>query len=185
MTQVLLGVGSNIDPQQNICAGLDALQQDYGELALSSVYQSAAVGFEGEPFHNLVVGLDSPVSVGQLARQLRQLEHAMGRPRDASRFSSRTLDIDILTYGDCCGVVDGLQLPREEITENAFVLCPNAFVLCPLAELVPAAIHPLSGQSYADLWAAYSNSQQRLLRVDFWWGDKQISCAESPDSGSE
>ena len=121
MTRVLLGVGSNIDPQQNIGAGLDALQQDFGELAISSVYQSAAVGFEGEPFHNLVVGLDSPVSAGQLARHLRQLEHAMGRPLDTSRFSSRTLDIDILTYADCCGVVDGVQLPREEITENAFV----------------------------------------------------------------
>ena len=170
MTQVLLGIGSNIEPLQNICAGLDALQQDFGELAISSAYQSAAVGFEGEPFYNLVVGLDSPVPLGQLARQLRQLEHAMGRPRNASRFSSRTLDIDILTYADCCGVVDGVQLPREEITENAFVLCP-------LAELVPAAIHPLSGQSYADLWAAYSNPRQRLLRVDFWWGDKQISKA--------
>ncbi len=175
MTQVLLGVGSNIDPQQNICAGLDALQQEFGELALSSVYQSAAVGFAGEPFHNLVVELDSTASVGQLASLLRQLEHAMGRPHDASRFSSRTLDIDILTYADCCGLMDGVQLPREEITENAFVLCP-------LAELVPAVIHPRSGQSYADLWATYSNPRQRLQRVDFWWGDKHISSA---DSGSE
>jgi 2-amino-4-hydroxy-6-hydroxymethyldihydropteridine diphosphokinase len=170
MSRVLLGVGSNIDPQKNICAGLDALQQEFGELGLSSVYQSAALGFQGDPFLNLVVGLQSLSTVGELARRLRQLEHDMGRPEHATRFSSRTLDIDILTCADHCGLVDGVQLPRMEITENAFVLCP-------LAELVPDALHPGSGLDYAGLWQAYSNPAQRLQRVDFWWGDRQISCA--------
>jgi 2-amino-4-hydroxy-6-hydroxymethyldihydropteridine diphosphokinase len=168
MTRVLLGIGSNIDPVKNICAGLDALQQTFGELMLSSVYRSEALGFQGDAFLNLVVGLDSSNSVGQLAHQLRQLEHVMGRPEHATRFSSRTLDIDILTYADQCGLVDGVQLPRGEITENAFVLCP-------LAELVPAVIHPATGLDYASLWCAYTNPAQPVQQVDFWWGNRQIS----------
>jgi 2-amino-4-hydroxy-6-hydroxymethyldihydropteridine diphosphokinase len=170
MTQVLLGIGSNIQPQENICAGLDALQQSFGELAVSSVYHSAAVGFQGEPFLNLVVSLDCAVSVGELAVQLRHLEHAMGRPQQATRFSSRTLDIDILTYGDASGLVEGVQLPRGEIIENAFVLCP-------VAELAPAAIHPGTGLAYATLWQAYADPLQRVERVNFWWGQRQISRA--------
>lgn len=170
MTQVLLGIGSNIEPQLNISAGLDALQRNFAELEFSSVYQSAAVGFQGEPFLNLVVSLDCTISVGALAAQLRQLEHAMGRPLQATRFSSRTLDIDILTYGDSIGLVEGVQLPRGEITENAYVLCP-------LAELVPAGLHPLTGLSYSQLWQAYNQPGQSVGRVDFWWGQRQISSA--------
>jgi 2-amino-4-hydroxy-6-hydroxymethyldihydropteridine diphosphokinase len=170
MTQVLLGIGSNIQPHENICAGLDALQQEFGELDVSSVYHSAAVGFQGEPFLNLVVSLDCAVSVGELAVQLRRLEHAMGRPQQATRFSSRTLDIDILTYGDASGLVEGVQLPRGEITDNAFVLCP-------LAELVPTGLHPHTGLCYSQLWQAYTNPRQSVQRVNFWWGQRQISCA--------
>ena len=55
MARVYLGVGSNIERERYIVAGLDALQGLFGELALSSVYDSAAIGFEGQPFLNLVV----------------------------------------------------------------------------------------------------------------------------------
>ena len=65
MAQVFLGVGSNIERERYITAGLDALQGLFGELALSSVYDSAAIGFEGQPFLNLVAGVDTDLCAGR------------------------------------------------------------------------------------------------------------------------
>jgi len=167
MSPVLLGIGSNIERESNISAGLDALTRTYGELQLSPVYESEAVGFDGDPFYNLVAALETRQGLATLALHLRELEYAMGRPRDASRFSPRTLDVDILTYSDLSGCHEGVELPRPEITENAFVLRP-------LAELAPNALHPVLGQTYADLWAAYDAASQPLRRVEFSWAGRLL-----------
>jgi len=170
MAAVFLGVGSNIERERYIVAGLDALQGMFGELALSSVYDSEAIGFSGQPFLNLVVAVDTDLGPGDLARQLRHVEIEHGRPANASRNSPRQLDIDILTHGMATGIIDGVELPRPEILENAFVLCP-------LAELAPQQIHPLAGRSYAQLWEDYDKSTQSLHRVDFQWRGRSISRA--------
>ncbi|NQX89095.1 MAG: 2-amino-4-hydroxy-6-hydroxymethyldihydropteridine diphosphokinase [Halioglobus sp.] len=170
MARVFLGIGSNIERERSITAGLDALQHLLGDLSLSPVYDSAAVGFSGQPFLNLVVEVDANLSLGQLAAALRRIEETHGRLPDAPRFSPRQLDIDILTYGDQVGCVDGVQLPREEILENAFVLCP-------LAKLSPDALHPVVKKSYAALWRAYDRSAQPLVRVDFNWHGRPVSRA--------
>jgi len=167
MTRVYLGVGSNIERERYIVAGLDALQGLLGDLELSSVYDSAAIGFEGQAFLNLVVGIDTDWAVGELARRLRHIETEHGRPAKALPNSSRQLDIDILTYGNLAGVVDGVSLPREEILFNAFVLCP-------LAELAPMELHPMERKSYQALWSAYGNVQA-LRRVAFEWRGRKIS----------
>ena len=167
MTRVYLGVGSNIERERYITAGLDALEGLFGPLALSPVYDSAAIGFEGQPFLNLVAGVDTALDVGDLARRLRHLEFEHGRPPNASRFSARQLDIDILTYGDASGLIEGVELPRGEILENAFVLCP-------LADLAPDDIHPVAGRTYRELWQDYDKSSQALVRVEFEWRGRMI-----------
>ena len=167
MELVYLNVGSNIDRHAHICRGLDALQQRFGDLQLSSVFESEALGFSGEPFYNLALVLRTDVPLVDLARWLRQLEYTSGRQRGASRFSPRTLDIDILLYGDLHGEITGIELPRPEILENAHVLAP-------LAELAPDMIHPLVGQSYAHLWADFY-SPDNVWPVDFCWGELEIS----------
>ncbi len=167
MTRVYLGVGSNIERERYISAGLDALEGLFGPLALSPVYDSAAIGFEGQPFLNLVAGVDTALDVGDLARRLRHLEFEHGRPPNASRFSARQLDIDILTYGDASGLIEGVELPRGEILENAFVLCP-------LADLAPDDIHPVAGRTYRELWQDYDKSSQALVKVDFEWRGRMI-----------
>lgn len=171
MARVFLGIGSNIERERYITAGLDALHGLFHDMALSSVYDSAAVGFAGRPFLNLVAAVHTDFSLDELAAKLRHIEIEYGRPVNASRFSARQLDIDILTYGDVVGTRSGVQLPRDEILENAFVLCP-------LAELSPDTLHPAAKRSYRSLWQAYDHASQPLSKVNFMWRGRSISRAD-------
>lgn len=165
--KVYVSIGSNIDRERHITAALDALAKKFSTLDISSVYESEAVGFAGDHFLNLVVGFDTSIPVGELSVCLRDIEHDNGRKRGLERFSARTLDIDILTYGDCVGEIDGVVLPRAEILENAFVLLP-------LAEIAPDQEHPVTRESFAALWRAYSK-KQKLWAIDFFWREQQVS----------
>lgn len=166
---VYISIGSNIDRERYVHAALDALTGWFGELDISPVYESEAVGFDGSPFLNLVVGVKTSQSVGELSRQFKQLEAENGRRPEALKFSARTLDLDILTYGEAVGRMDGVELPRAEILKNAFVLRP-------LADLAPTVKHPVCRKSYLELWQTYS-AVQRLWPVDFNWQGRLISQA--------
>ncbi|WP_206484940.1 2-amino-4-hydroxy-6-hydroxymethyldihydropteridine diphosphokinase [Thalassotalea sp. G2M2-11] len=161
MAQVFVSVGTNIDRQANLSKGLNALVKHFGQLRLSSLFESEAVGFDGSPFFNMVVGFDTQLSIEALSQLLREIEFAHGREIDAKKFSPRTLDLDILLFDDliCQAPV---QLPREEITYNAFVLWP-------LAEVAPDVIHPILNQSFRQLWQSYDKSQQQLSKVPLDW----------------
>lgn len=158
MAKVLLSLGSNIEREQHIGLALQELQQQFGDIACSPIYESEAVGFVGDPFYNLVVQIQTDKSVGELSALLHRLEDQHGRIRGGEKFSARTLDIDILTYDDVCGVVDGVSLPRGEILKNAFVLLP-------LADLVPHDLHPVQQRSYSELWQAFDQQKQKLWQV--------------------
>lgn len=168
MNTVYLGIGSNVERERHIAAALDALAELFGELKISPVYESEAVGFAGDHFYNLVVGIKTDLSVGELSKCLREVEHNNGRQRGTERFSARTLDIDILTYGNTVGEVDGIYLPRAEVLQNAFVLLP-------LADIASDEKHPIAQKTYRELWASYDRSQ-KLWSIDFVWQGKLISC---------
>jgi len=172
MTEVTLSIGSNVQAQRHITAALDALDAHLGPLTLSRVFESEAVGFDGENFLNMVVKATTQQSLPALSLWLKALEDSHGRDRGQKRFSARTLDVDVLTWGDASGTVDGIRLPRPEITRNAFVLWP-------LAEVYGAACDPASGKTYDQLWQEYDRSRQRLWPVHFIWRDRVIS---SPDN---
>jgi 2-amino-4-hydroxy-6-hydroxymethyldihydropteridine diphosphokinase len=159
VTQVFLGLGSNLEREKNIRAGLLALKYAFGDLKLSQVYESESVGFKGSNFYNLVVSLQTDLTVAELSDTLKKIEDKNGRLRTGPKYSPRTLDIDILTYGDFVGVEAGVDLPRAEITENAFVLLP-------LAELAPHDLHPSLKKSYAELWASYDKNAQALWKIN-------------------
>jgi len=170
MAQVYVSIGSNQDRTRYIRASLDALTEHFGQLQLSSVYESEAVGFDGDNFYNLVAGFRTDLPVGALSRLLKGIEDDNGRSRTGPKFSGRTLDIDILTYDDLIGYHDRVQLPRDEILKNAFVLLP-------LAEIAPEVRHPEVGQTYQALWQGY-NRGQVLWSVDFEWQGQAISSSE-------
>ena len=159
MTQIFLGLGSNVRPAHFLPLGLRELRAELGALRLSPAYRGAAMGFDGEPFWNLVAGAQTALPVGELQAVLRNIEFRHGRPENAVRNSPRTLDIDILTYGDLTGTVEGVELPRGEILYHAFVLRP-------LAELAPDELHPVTGESYAAIWDAFDQASQPLETVE-------------------
>lgn len=160
MARVYISIGSNIDAENNVRLAVHALQEHYGKLILSSVYESEAVGFEGDNFLNLVAGLSTLEDVHTVADTLRKIEDDNGRDRSGPRFSARTVDLDLLLYDDLVVEEEGLQLPRDEITKNAFVLLP-------LEEIAPQLIHPLSGNTMCDHWLNFDKDSQKLWPVEF------------------
>lgn len=162
MTIVALSLGSNSNPAHYLARALDALQERFGALRISSVFESEAVGFAGDNFLNLVALIDTAEKLEDLALFLKQLEDRHGRSRQEPRFSGRTLDIDILTYGDLYGTYAGITLPREEIVENAYVLWP-------MSQVLGEQMHVPTGKTYAQLWAEYDKTRQKLWPVPFNW----------------
>ncbi|MFT4927733.1 MAG: 2-amino-4-hydroxy-6-hydroxymethyldihydropteridine diphosphokinase [Phenylobacterium sp.] len=159
MSQIYISVGSNIDKQRYISNALNALETTFNEVSISSIYESEAVGFKGTNFYNLVVGAQTSLSLEQVVEALKRIEQDNDRVRSAAKFSPRTLDLDLLTYDDIIAEQPA-QIPRDEITKNAFVLWP-------LAEIAPTERHPVSQLSYQQLWQQYDQQKQKLWVVSF------------------
>jgi 2-amino-4-hydroxy-6-hydroxymethyldihydropteridine diphosphokinase len=168
LTWVALSLGSNIEPVANFQSCLDALLLKFNDLSLSSVFESEAIGFEGDNFLNMAVAFNTEMPLDVLIKTVKKIEDDCGRDRSQPRFSGRTLDIDVLLYGDSIGVFSGIELPRPEITENAFVLWP-------LSQLSERRQHPSLKQSYKQLWDSYNKERQHLWPVDFKWHGRKIS----------
>jgi 2-amino-4-hydroxy-6-hydroxymethyldihydropteridine diphosphokinase len=162
VTRGYISIGSNIDKEKNILSALRALAIFFGGVVVSSTYETEAVGFTGDTFHNLIVGFDSDLNVKTIAKQLRQIELDHGRTRECKKFSSRTLDLDLILYGDEV-ISDGrLQIPRDEIEKYAFVLEP-------LAEIAGDQKHPVSGISYRELWERFDKDDLQQKRIKPGW----------------
>ncbi|NOU52392.1 2-amino-4-hydroxy-6-hydroxymethyldihydropteridine diphosphokinase [Pseudoalteromonas sp. JBTF-M23] len=158
MAQIYISLGSNVNREHNLRAGLTALIKYFPNYQHSSVYESEAVGFNGSNFYNSVLGATTQMPLQEVCHLLKQIELENGRTRNDKKFSPRTLDLDLLFYDDVI-CEQPAQLPRDEITKNAFVLQP-------LAEIAPSFIHPVSQQSIASIWQAYNNPQQKLWKVE-------------------
>lgn len=162
MARVYISIGSNIQPQTHVREAVTALREHYGSLIISSVYESESVGFRGDNFLNLVVGLDTQEDVLTVSARLHDIEDNNGRDRSGPRFSSRTVDLDLLLYDDLIMKDGKLELPRDEITRNAFVLWP-------LAEIAPQLKHPLTQQSMEELWDSFDKDSQQLWPISMEW----------------
>lgn len=147
MVRVYVSIGSNQAREHNIKAALQALAQYYPDLICSPIYESPAVGFQGDDFYNLVVGFDTVQSVAEVEAVLDQIEQAQGRTPAQRKFAARTIDLDLLLYGNAILHAQGYNIPRDEILYYPFVLCP-------LADIAGEAQHPVNHQTYAALWAA-------------------------------
>lgn len=152
-----LSLGSNLDPERHLRAAATALRERFGDVVFSSVLRTSAIGFDGPDFLNAAAIVRTDLDPHALDAWLHALEASQGRDRTAPRFSSRTLDIDIVFYDDLViAPTPGshLQLPRPELQQ--------AFVLQPLAQVAPEFRDPLSGQTLAQLWAAHPQHGEPL-----------------------
>jgi len=168
MIDIYVGIGSNVDRRQNIQVAVGKLQQLFGKLKISSVYESDAVGGACGRFYNLVVGFSTSMSLEQLQSRLRQIETLCGRDRSGRSDGTFPLDLDILLFGDFIGSVQDISLPRSDVRRFAFVLCP-------LAEIAGLICHPVSRETYQHLWDHFDKSRQPLKRVEFTFAESYAS----------
>ena len=161
MARVFVSIGSNIDKEKNISSSVSALQELYEPLDISNVYETEAIGFKGDNFHNLVVGFETNDTPLEISQVLKQIEAEHDRTRGKEQFESRTLDLDLLLYGDLVMQMDGVNVPHPDIMRYNFVLKP-------LAELAAETQHPENEKSIEDIMKQFKkNGEMKIVKYDF------------------
>ena len=158
MVRAYLNLGSNQERERNLRSAIRELKNHFTVIAISPVYESEAVGFDGESFYNLCVAIDTDMTPQQVNDTLHEIEDQHGRDREQPKFSGRTLDIDLILYGDAIINEGKLVLPREDILKYAFVLKP-------LADIAADEMHPLLQKNYSELWNSFDQQSQPLKQI--------------------
>ena len=158
MVDVYVSAGSNIEPERNLARALELLNAQYAPLRVSPAYRNRAVGFEGEDFINLVVGFTTAEPVVRVRERLQAIEAQCDRPPDAPKWAARSMDLDILLYGDLVRATPGYLLPRPDLVKRAYMLKP-------LADIAPDLVHPVSRRTMRELWEAFDQTGHPLLPV--------------------
>lgn len=158
MREVYVAAGSNVEPVQRLRTAVGELRALYADLRVSTAYRNEAVGFSGDDFINLVVGFATSESLEQVLAQLHRIEALCGRERDAPKWAPRSMDLDVLMYGDVVGEFPGAKLPRPDLLKRSYMLGP-------LAEIAPKLVHPTEKKTIAQLWNEFEKSH-RMTAVE-------------------
>jgi 2-amino-4-hydroxy-6-hydroxymethyldihydropteridine diphosphokinase len=158
VTTVYVAAGSNVEPEKYLSVALKALAAVYGPLTLSPAYRNQAVGFEGADFINLVAGFNTEDSPAEVRQQLQKIETACDRPPDAAKWAPRTMDLDILLFGDLVSDEPGLVIPRPDLVKRPYMLKP-------MADIAPEVRHPTLGKTMSELWEGFSGGEHLMVEV--------------------
>jgi 2-amino-4-hydroxy-6-hydroxymethyldihydropteridine diphosphokinase len=158
VTAVYVAVGSNVEPERHLAMATGELRREFPDVRFSPWYRNRAVGFEGADFINLVAGFTTTLSIDEVIARLQAIEALCGRPRDAPRWAPRSMDLDILLYGDMIRDEPRLKLPRPDLLKRAFMLGP-------LAALAPGLVHPLEKVTMAELWQRFDRAAHPLVEI--------------------
>ena len=161
MSRVFVSIGSNINKEHNLRSCLNALQQIFRNIIKSWVYQSAAIGFEGADFYNMVVSLETTLTPSSVNRVFFEIEKKHGRKRSENQFVSRELDLDQLLYDDLIVDKNGVHLPHKDLDKHAYILKP-------MAEIAGDLVHPKVGQCFLELLQNLDRPEP-ITRVPFAW----------------
>lgn len=160
MHTAYLGLGSNIEADRNIASAVAALRRVFKNIEFSPFYRCSPFGFEGEDFINAVAKVETGLAPLDLKNFLVEMEDRHGRDRESPKYSSRTLDVDILLYDDLYLLSPQLEIPRDEILQAAYVLRP-------LADLAPGLVHPVRRRTLFELWEDFRGEKAGLRPMDF------------------
>jgi len=158
MPEVYVAAGSNVEPERHMSQAVAELERAFPGVRFSSWYRNRALGFEGEDFINLVAGFTTTLPVQAVLERLHAIEARCGRPREAPRWAPRSMDLDVLLYGDLVCEEPGLKLPRPDLVKRAYMLGP-------LAELAPEVMHPTARLSVGELWRRFDRDAHPLERL--------------------
>ncbi len=158
MPQVYVAAGSNVEPERNLGIAARELERQFPGVRFSPWYRNRAVGFEGEDFVNFVAGFATELPVPEVLKALHAIEALCGRAREAPRWAPRSMDLDVLLYGDLVSREPHLELPRPDLLKRAYMLGP-------LAALAPDLVHPTERQTIAQLWRRFDRAAHLLVEV--------------------
>jgi 2-amino-4-hydroxy-6-hydroxymethyldihydropteridine diphosphokinase len=155
VSAVYVAAGSNVEPERHLALAMAELAREFPGARSSPWYRNRAVGFEGADFINLVVGFATALPVGAVLERLHAIEARCGRQRDAPRWAPRTMDLDVLLYGELVCDEPGLKLPRPDLLKRAYMLGP-------LAALAPEVMHPTAHLRIGELWQRFDRAAHPL-----------------------
>jgi 2-amino-4-hydroxy-6-hydroxymethyldihydropteridine diphosphokinase len=155
---VFVAAGSNVRPEEHLSLALSEIERIYAPLRVSPAYRNRAVGFEGDDFINLVVGFETEDPIERVRERLQAVEAACGRPPGAPRWAPRTMDLDVLLYGDRVSDEPGLVTPRPDLVRRPYMLKP-------MVDLEPDLLHPTLGKTMKALWSELDTGDHEMAPV--------------------
>ena len=155
MTEVYVAAGSNVAPEQNLARAVAELEKEFPGTRLSPWYRNRAVGFSGDDFINLVAGFSTQLPLAEVLQRLHAIEALCGRTREAPRWAPRSMDLDVLLYGNLVCDDGRVKLPRPDLLKRAYMLGP-------LAALAPEVMHPTEHATIGELWRRFDRAAHPL-----------------------
>jgi len=156
---VFVAAGSNLEPEKHLARACAEIKSSWPDAVCSRAYRNVAVGFDGPDFINLVVGFSTSQPLDKVITRLRAIETQCGRPRFAPKWASRTMDLDVLLFGDRVEKTDDYTLPRPDLLKRPYMLGP-------LAEIAPEVRHPTAGKTIGELWQEFDRDGHAMSPVD-------------------
>lgn len=159
MARVFIGIGSNIEPAENVRAAIHALARLMRLVSISMVYLTDALGDPVQaPYYNCVVEIETELPPAEIKFNiLRAIESSLGRKRTADKFAPRTIDLDLIVYGDLVLDAEGIKLPDPEILERPFLAVP-------LFELAPDMVLAGCGLRISEIAARLPQDSMQPLK---------------------
>jgi 2-amino-4-hydroxy-6-hydroxymethyldihydropteridine diphosphokinase len=157
--QVLVALGSNVDPLVRMPQAAHALRERFQGARFSRCYRNRAFGFVGPDFLNAVAAFHTALPIASLLQVMRDIESVCGREPDAAKWAPRAMDLDLLLYGEFVGSGPGYTLPRPDLVKRIYMLGP-------LAQLDPELRYPPSGPSIGQLWAQFPRGEDTLTAIE-------------------
>jgi 2-amino-4-hydroxy-6-hydroxymethyldihydropteridine diphosphokinase len=157
--RVFVAAGSNLEPEKHLARACAEILNSWPDTVCSRAYRNAAVGFEGPDFINLVVGFSTAQPLDAVITRLRAIETQCGRPRFAPKWASRTMDLDVLLFGDRVEKTADYTLPRPDLLKRPYMLGP-------MAEIAPEVMHPTARKTIAVLWKEFDHDGHAMNAVD-------------------